>query len=54
MGLCACVVRITSREGGVMFYVDASLIYIKDFNISAFAFPGGILEPPPPEDLEGL
>lgn len=24
-----------------MFYANASLIYIKDFNISAFAFPGG-------------
>lgn len=41
MGLCACVIRITSREGGAVFYVDASLICIKDLNISAFAFPGG-------------
>lgn len=51
MGLCACVIRITSREGGAIFYVDASLICIKDLNISAFAFPGrggSRATPPPP------
>lgn len=33
-----------------MFYANASLIYIKDFNISAFAFPRGDpgVNPPPP------
>lgn len=41
MGLCACMIRITSREGGTVFYVDASLICIKDLNISVFAFPEG-------------